>query len=142
MVSYCFCFHLHFSMTYDIEHLFICLFAIFIHISFLVRYLVRFSAFLIILFVFLLLSFIHLTLHIYIFRIHRFNQPQMENMVKKKKKIQKVPKCKLEFALHRQLFTWHLHCIYNYLHSIYIVLSIASNLKVFQSIQEDVLCKY
>ena len=128
-------------MTYDVEHLFICLLAIFISISSLLRYLVRFSPFLITLFVFLLLSFIHLTLHMYIFRIHRFNQPQMENMLKKKK-IQKVPKCKLEFALHRQLFTWHLHCIYNYLHSIYIVLSIASNLKVIQSIQEDVLCKY
>ena len=117
MVSYfLFFFHLYFSMTYDVEHLFICLLAIFISISSLVRYLVRFSPFLITLFVFLMLSFIHLTLHIYIFRIHRFNQPQMENMLKKKKKNPESSKMQtwicsaqatiyMAFTLYLQLFT-------------------------------------
>ena len=46
----------------------------------------------------------------------------------RKKKSRKFPKAKLEFAIHGQLFTWHSHCIFNYLQSIYIVLSIISDL--------------
>ena len=42
-----------------------------------------------------------------------------------------------ESASLRQLFTDNLHCIYNYLHSIYIVLGII-NLERIWSIQEDV----
>ena len=37
---------------------------------------------------------------------------------------------------------YHLHCIYNYLHSIYIVLGIISNLERIKSIQEDVCRLY
>ena len=46
----------------------------------------------------------------------------------------KFQKGKLEFAAHWQLFinTYHLHCIYSYLHTIFIVLilSIISNLEM------------
>ena len=40
----------------------------------------------------------------------------------------KFQKAKLEFATCWQLFPLHLYCIYNYLHSIYIVLGIVSNI--------------
>ena len=40
----------------------------------------------------------------------------------------KFQKAKLEFATCWQLFPSHLYCIYNYLHSIYIVLGIVSNI--------------
>ena len=46
------------------------------------------------------------------------------------KNCRKFQKAKLEFAMHWQLFTSHLHCIYNYLHSIYILLGILSNLEM------------
>ena len=47
------------------------------------------------------------------------------------KKFRKFQKAKLEFAANWQLFTvWHLHCIYYYLHSIYIVLGFISNLEI------------
>ena len=60
-----------------------------------------------------------------------FNQLQTENTSKKKKKnSRKFQKAKLEFATHWQLFTYHLHCISNYLHSIYIVRGIISNLEM------------
>ena len=39
-----------------------------------------------------------------------------------------IKKPKLEFATQSQLFTLHLHYIYNYLHSIYLELGIISNL--------------
>ena len=39
-------------------------------------------------------------------------------------------KSKLEFAEHWQLISQHLHYIYNYLHSTYIVLGIISNLEM------------
>ena len=39
-------------------------------------------------------------------------------------------KAKLEFVKHQQLLTHHLHCIYNYLHSIYILLGIISNIEM------------
>ena len=43
-------------------------------------------------------------------------------------KFQKVPKKQsLNVPRHWQLFTYHLHFIYNYLHSIYITLGITSN---------------
>ena len=35
----------------------------------------------------------------------------------------KFQKAKLEFAIHKQLFMYHLHCIYSRSHSIYIRLS-------------------
>ena len=37
---------------------------------------------------------------------------------------------KLEFVAFRQLFTWHLHFIYNYLHIIYIILGMVSILEM------------
>ena len=46
------------------------------------------------------------------------------------KNCRKFQKAKLEFAMHWQLFTSHLHRIYNYLHSIYILLGIISNLEM------------
>ena len=46
------------------------------------------------------------------------------------KNSRKFQKAKLEFTAHWQLFTWHLHYIYNYLHIIYIVLGIISNLEM------------
>ena len=45
-------------------------------------------------------------------------------MFRKKKISRKFQEVKLEFATYWHLFTQHLHCIYNYLHSIYIVLGI------------------
>ena len=54
----------------------------------------------------------------------------MENITKKKKKTKKLQTAKLEFTACQELFTWHLYCIYNYLHSIYIVLSIIINLEM------------
>ena len=45
----------------------------------------------------------------------------------KKQKSRKFQKAELEFTALWQLFTWYLHYIYNYLHSIYIVLGIISN---------------
>ena len=65
-------------------------------------------------------------------------QPWIENTWKKNSR--KFQKAKLEFVAHRQLFTQHLHQVYNYLHSIYLVLGIESNLETISSIQEDV-CK-
>ena len=59
-----------------------------------------------------------------------------------KKKFHKVPKSNCEFAPYLQLFTQHLHCIYNCLHSTYIVLGITSNLERISSIQEDVCRLY
>ena len=57
---------------------------------------------------------------------------------KKEKKFSQDPKSKhLNLPHIQQLFTHHLHCIYNYLHIIYIVLSIITNLKVIWSIWED-----
>ena len=50
-------------------------------------------------------------------------------------------KAKREFAECWQLFTWHLHCIYNYLHSIYVVLSIISNLEMILKYIKEVICK-
>ena len=59
----------------------------------------------------------------------------MENI--QNKVLQSSKKQKFEFASSWQLFTLHLHCIYNYLHSIYTVLGIISNLEVIESKQED-----
>lgn len=70
------------------------------------------------------------------------------------KKSRKFLKAKLEFALHQELFIFfiseftiyylfqNLPCVYNYLHSIYIVLGIIliSNLEVSLSIWED-MCR-
>ena len=41
-------------------------------------------------------------------------------------------KADLEFVMHK-----HLHCIYSYLHSVYIVLGIVSNLEMISSLWED-----
>ena len=56
------------------------------------------------------------------FCIGRFNQPQI------KKKIQKVPKHKT-WVFHMPATIYKaLHCIYNYLHSFYILFTIISKL--------------
>ena len=47
-----------------------------------------------------------------------------------KKNYREFQKTKLEFAMHQQLFTQHLHCIHNHLHSICILLGIKSNLEM------------
>ena len=49
---------------------------------------------------------------------------------KKEKKFPECSKKQNKFATHWQLFTKHLHCIYDYLRSIYIVLGIISNLEM------------
>ena len=41
-----------------------------------------------------------------------------------------------------QLFAYHLHCIHIYLHDIYFVLGIISNLEMIQSIREDIAVKW
>ena len=56
----------------------------------------------------------------------------------RKKYSRKFQKAKFEFPTSQQLFTWNLHCIYSYLHNIYIVLDIVSNLEMILSIWEDV----
>ena len=61
-----------------------------------------------------------------------------ESKILGEKKSRKFQKEKPEFALCRQLFTRHLYCTYNYLHSIYIVLGIISNLEMIYNIWEDV----
>ena len=66
---------------------------------------------------------------LYLQVLHLQIQPTIDQKYSKKKS-RKFQKAKLEFAAHWQLFTWHSHCIYNYLHSIYIVLSIISNLEI------------
>ena len=45
------------------------------------------------------------------------------------KNSRKFQKAQLDFATHQQLFTQHLHCIYNYFHNIYIVSGTVSNLE-------------
>ena len=58
-------------------------------------------------------------------------QPTVDwKYLEKKKNFGKFQKAKLEFALLPQLFTQNLYCIYNSLHSIYIILGIISNLKM------------
>ena len=49
--------------------------------------------------------------------------------VKKKKNPESPQKQNLN-SLSWQLFTQHFYCIYNYLHSIYVIISIISNLEV------------
>ena len=78
--------------------------------------------------------------HSYPWVPHSQIQPTMswQYLERKKKKFSQDPKSKhLNLPHIQQLFTHHLHCIYNYLHSIYIVLSIITNLKVIWSIWED-----
>lgn len=60
----------------------------------------------------------------------------------------KFQKAKLEFATHLRLFIWHLHYIYNYLHSVYIALGTINNLEMISSIWEvcvgyvQILCHF
>ena len=75
------------------------------------------------------LVYVELALRISGFSVHVFNQPQIKN-IKNKKKIPKSSKKQNLNLPHWQLFTHHLHYIYNYLHSIYIILGIISNLKM------------
>ena len=71
---------------------------------------------------------VHSVLCIYGFHIHTFSQLQIENT--KKKFYRKFPKAKREFAPHPATIYTAFTCIYNYLHSIYIVLGIISNLEM------------
>ena len=68
-------------------------------------------------------------LHIFGFYIHRFNQLQIQNILKK---IQRLPKSKtgvcymlatiyIVYMFYLQLFTQYICFIYNYLHSIYVL---------------------
>ena len=70
------------------------------------------------------------------FLICRFKQPWFENIWGKTFS-RKFQKARLEAACHQQLFALHLHWIYSYLHSIYIVLGFTSNLEMILSMQED-----
>ena len=54
----------------------------------------------------------------------------------------KFPKAKFEFTVLWQLLTYHLHCIYKYLHSICIVLGIIKNLEIIECRLEDVCRLY
>ena len=68
------------------------------------------------------------------FHIHRFSQPWIQKYSgKKTKNSRKFQKTKLEYAIHRQLFTWHLHCT-----------SITSNLEMTKYTEgcAQVVCKY
>ena len=69
------------------------------------------------------------SLCIHRFSIYGFSQLWIEN-IQGKNNSEKFQKAKLEFAAWQQLFTWHLHCIYNNLHSIYNVSGIISNLQM------------
>ena len=62
-------------------------------------------------------GYIQSAFHIHEFHIHGFNQPQIENI--QKKNSSKFKKAKLEFA-----------AVGSYLHNIYIVLGIISNLEM------------
>ena len=57
-------------------------------------------------------------------------QPSTDQKYFGRKKSRNFQRAKVEFAMHWQLLTYNLHCIYNYLHSIYIVLGIMSNLEM------------
>ena len=57
--------------------------------------------------------------HIFWFCIHRFNQLQIQNILKKK--FRDFQRVKLEFTTCWQLFTQHICFIYNYLHSTYTI---------------------
>ena len=46
-------------------------------------------------------------------------------------------KAKFDFALHWQVFTYKLHCIDNYLYTIYIVFNITNSLDMIEGIWED-----
>lgn len=61
-----------------------------------------------------------------------------------KKKSTKFPKSNLEFAACHQLFTQHLHYMYNNFHSIYIVLDFIINLEMTKYMEGclQVICKY
>ena len=72
---------------------------------------------------------LQLVRHICRFYNQGFNQLHIEN-IQRKKKFQKVPKARLEFAAFQQLFTYNLHCINNYLHSIYMALGIIHHLEI------------
>ena len=63
---------------------------------------------------------IHSPLHIHRLCICKFNQPWIKNMREKGKNSRKFQKVKLEFAMWAD----------NYLHSIYILLGIISNLEM------------
>lgn len=56
------------------------------------------------------------------------------------KKFQKVPKAKLALVVHWQLFTHHLHCIYNYLQA-FTSTGIISNADDLKYIESDVYRK-
>ena len=56
------------------------------------------------------------------------------------KKFQKVPKAKLALVVHWQLFTQHLHCIYNYLQT-FTGTGIISNADDLKYIESDVYRK-
>ena len=58
--------------------------------------------------------------------LHPRIQPTTDQKYSEKNS-RKFQKAKLEFAVHWQLFTQHLHCIYSYLHIICFVLGITSN---------------
>ena len=58
------------------------------------------------------------------------------------KNSRKFPKAKFEFTVLWQLLTYHLHCIYKYLHSICIVLGIIKNLEIIECRLEDVCRLY
>ena len=60
-------------------------------------------------------------LHVYKSLLRGFQQPGVENILGKNGPV-KFQKAKFEFALCMWNFTQNLHCIYNYLHSINIVL--------------------
>ena len=62
-------------------------------------------------------------LHIHEFHINGFNQPQIKGFFGKKKNSCKLQKVKLEFAAES-----------NYLHNIYTILGITSNLEMILSI--------
>ena len=49
---------------------------------------------------------------------------------KAREKFSEFQAAKLEFVAFGLWFTWHLHFIYNYLHIIYIILGMVSNLEM------------
>ena len=69
-----------------------------------------------------------------------YNKPTRK--IFRKKNFRKFQKAKLELDWHQQLLTEQFHCIYKYLHIIYIVLATIHKLESIQSIWEDMTRLY
>ena len=67
---------------------------------------------------------------------HLWIQPTVDQKYLKKEIPEKLQKAKFDFALHWKVFTQNVHCIHNYLYSIYIVLNIINSLDMIEGVWE------